>query len=260
MSKSDIDRSTLSPEVSIITPAYNCERTIEKTIRSVLSQSFIDWEMIITDDCSTDDSANIISSHADRDERIIVINNLTNVGASASRNKSIARARGRYICFLDSDDYWAAEKLDRQLAFMKSNNIAFSYHDYEIIDEYDNCKKHVFCPDVTTYEAYLKDNKIGVLTIMLDVEVVGKPYMYNQPVAATVGTWLKILESGIIAVKVPDVLAYYRITAGSLSRNKLKSRYWYWRALRDIMKIHPILALYYTFISSYNAFKKNYIK
>jgi teichuronic acid biosynthesis glycosyltransferase TuaG len=250
----------LNPEVSIITPACNCERTIAKTIESVLSQSFIDWEMIITEDCSTDNTAYIVSSYAGRDERIVVINNLSNVGASASRNKAISRARGRYICFLDSDDYWAVEKLDRQVTFMKENNIAFSYHDYEIIDEKGNQKKHVFCPELTTYKDYLKNNKIGVLTIMLDVEVVGKPYMYNQPVAATVGTWLKILESGIIAVKVPSVLAYYRITAGSLSRNKLKSRYWYWRALRDIMKINPIIAFYYTIISSCNAFKKNYLK
>lgn len=260
MSESNVGRNLSNPEVSIITPAYNCEKTIKTTINSVLSQSFINWEMIITNDCSTDDTEKIIRSYASKDERLIVISNMSNVGASASRNESIQRARGRFMCFLDSDDYWNEDKLDSQLSFMKASDVAFCYHDYIIVDENGNCKRKVTCPEVTTYKAYLKDNKIGVLTIMLNINKIGKPYMYNQPVAATVGTWLKILKSGVVGVKAPDILGYYRITTGSLSRNKLRSRYWYWRALRDVMKINSFVALYYTFLSSFNAFKKNHLR
>lgn len=259
MSRSDGMKNTPAPNISIVTPAYNCDATVQETIDSVLAQTLSDWEMIVVNDNSKDGTADILEEYAERDSRIKVIHNLENLGASGSRNRALELIQGRYICFLDADDYWAPDKLKKQMDFMKSENVSFCFHDYMIVDENGNQVKKVNCPGSFSYKSYLKNNKIGVLTIMLDVEKVGVPYMYNQPVAATVGTWLKILRSGVVAHKVPGAMAYYRITSGSLSRNKLRSRYWYWRALTDIMEMNPFHAFYYTLISSFNAVLKNHI-
>jgi len=246
------------PIVSIITPAYNCETTISQTIDSVLSQSLEDWEMIIVDDFSSDNTKKILFDYARKDSRLIILENSSNSGVSASRNRAIASSRGRFIAFLDSDDYWDRYKLEKQLTFMLARNIAFSYHDYFIVNGAGLIVKKVLCPPEFSYRKYLLNNGIGVLTIMIDVLQVGKPHMYNQPVAATVATWLTILKNGNKAYRAPTSLGYYRITKGSLSRNKLRSRYWYWRALVDILRINPIMATFYVFVSSVLAVKKNF--
>jgi teichuronic acid biosynthesis glycosyltransferase TuaG len=245
------------PLVSVITPAYNSASTISIAIDSVLSQSFKQWEMIIVDDCSTDATRSLLKEYEERDNRIRVFSNPCNGGASVSRNLAIELSNGRFIAFLDSDDYWDEDKLGKQVEFMLSRRIGFSYHDYCIVDQGGKVLKKVNCYDSMTFARYLRDNRIGVLTIMLDTSIVGKPFMYDQPVAATVATWLMILKAGYCAYRAPCCLGYYRITKGSLSRNKLRSRYWYWRALRDIVHINPIAAFYYTLASSLAALKKN---
>jgi teichuronic acid biosynthesis glycosyltransferase TuaG len=246
------------PIVSIIIPAYNSEATITQTIDSVLSQTLEDWEMIVVDDFSSDNTRNILYGYARKDSRLTILENSSNCGVSASRNRAIATSRGRFIAFLDSDDYWDQFKLENQLHFMLARNIAFSYHDYFIVNNAGLVVKRVFCPSEFSYRQYLSNNQIGVLTIMIDTHQVGKPHMFNQPVAATVATWLTILRDGNKAYCAPNSLGYYRITKRSLSRNKLRSRYWYWRALVDILRINPIVAIYYVLVSSVFAAKKNF--
>lgn len=247
------------PAVSIVTPAYNSARTVSETIASVMAQTFENWELLIVDDCSTDETVLRIEEAVDGDPRVRLLRNDSRLGASGSRNKAIGLAVGRYIAFLDADDYWHERKLEDQVGFMAANRVGFSYHDYAIVDESGMVLKKVACPPKLNYQQYLRDNRIGVLTIMLDTDVVGKPHMYNQPVAATVGTWLRILKAGHEAHNVIGAQAFYRITPGSLSRNKLRSRFWYWKALTTIVGMNPVSAAYFTVVSSVNAFKKNFV-
>ena len=123
------------PQVSIITPTYNCAKFIVQTIESVQAQTFTDWEMIISDDCSTDDTLKVIEPYLNSDARIKYICNDKNSGAAITRNNALRVAQGRWIAFLDSDDLWMPAKLEQQIAFMESNGYAFSYTDYVEIDE-----------------------------------------------------------------------------------------------------------------------------
>ena len=121
--------------ISIITPNYNCGDYISETIESVLLQTYSNWELIIVDDCSSDDSYKIALDYAKKDSRIKVIRNETNLGTAISRNKALDIAKGDYIAFLDSDDLWEKDKLELQLNFMQENNCDFSFSQYDLIDE-----------------------------------------------------------------------------------------------------------------------------
>ena len=117
--------------VSIITPAYKCRNTIEETYKSVLAQTFSDWEMIIIDDCSKDDTFNIASNYSRKDSRIRIIRNEVNSGVAATRNRGLDVALGSFIAFLDSDDIWYPEKLEKQIRFMEDNEYALTYTSYQ---------------------------------------------------------------------------------------------------------------------------------
>ena len=119
--------------VSIITPVYNCDKFIAETINSVIAQTYINWELIIVDDCSTDDTEKVVRSF--QDQRIHQYQNVVNSGAAVSRNRALREAKGRWIAFLDSDDLWLPNKLDRQIKFMVDNSVSFSYTNLGVIDE-----------------------------------------------------------------------------------------------------------------------------
>ena len=121
--------------VSIITPTWNCARFIGETIQSVLAQTYQNWEMIIVDDCSTDDTYDVVKSYIDKDNRIQYRCNEKNSGAAITRNNALKTARGKWIAFLDSDDLWKPEKLEKQLTFMHNHSLCFSYTNYVEIDE-----------------------------------------------------------------------------------------------------------------------------
>ncbi len=123
------------PLVSIITPLYNCEKYIEETILSVINQTYKNWEMIIVDDCSKDNGTEIVEKYQRKDNRIKLFKNEINLGGAGTRNKCIEKAKGKYIAFLDSDDLWKKEKLEKQISFMEKNNYLFSYTKYERINE-----------------------------------------------------------------------------------------------------------------------------
>ena len=127
--------------VSIITPVYNCAKFIAETINSVIAQTYINWELIIVDDCSTDDTENVVRSF--QDQRIHYYKNVENSGAAISRNRALREAKGRWIAFLDSDDLWLPNKLDRQIKFMMDNHISFSYTNLGVIDEASNSLNRV---------------------------------------------------------------------------------------------------------------------
>ena len=153
--------------VTIIMPCYNSENYIEDTIKSVLAQKYKEWELIIVDDFSTDNSVKIIENLINNDKRIKLIKSKNNRGAGHSRNKAIKIAEGEYYAFLDSDDLWYPNKLDNQITFMKNNKIAFSYTGYNFISESGEFKNHFLqAKNKIKYSDLLKTNHIGCLTVI----------------------------------------------------------------------------------------------
>ena len=246
--------------VSIITPVYNAELFLEDTVKSVLEQTYQDWEMILIDDCSSDRSRDIISKLALIDDRIVPIYSEINEGVAKSRNKGIEKAKGRYIAFLDSDDLWKPNKLEEQVKFMKSKDIEFSFTRYEFIDEDGNSfGKVISVPNKVTYNELLKYNCIGCLTVMLDIDKIGKIEMPTLKHEDFI-TWLSILKNDIDAYGINESLAFYRKRTGSISENKIKSATWTWNILRNVEHLNIIKALWcfmnYAFITT----KKHYFK
>jgi len=209
--------------VSIITPSYNCEAFISDTIASVISQNYKNWEMLIVDDCSTDNSTNIINNFIKDDERIKLILNDRNEGAAVSRNKAIKAAKGKYVAFLDSDDLWGKDKLEKQIDFMEKNNIALSYTSCELVDESGVKLNKVITPvEKLDYKEMLKENQIACLTAIYNAELIGKFYMPLIRKRQDYGLWLSILKKIPYAYKAPGILALYRVRSGSVSSNKVE--------------------------------------
>ena len=222
----------MSALVSIITPSYNSARFINECISSVLEQTYTNWELIIVDDASDDNSRELISDIAKRDSRIKFVFLTKNIGAAGARNIALEKSEGRYIAFLDSDDIWKKEKLAKQIDFMQSNNIAFSFSSYEPMSE--NGKeifKEIKAPLKMSYNSYLKNTIIGCLTVVLDKEKVGDVKMPNLRTSQDMALWLSIMKGGIDAYGLDENLARYRIVSASNTSSK-------WRAAKDVWKIY----------------------
>ena len=229
--------------ISIITPMYNSAKHVEKTIQSVISQTYANWEMIIINDCSTDDSLQIAEQYAAIDSRIKIISHDCNMGISAARNTGIGHACGRYIAFLDSDDIWKSNKLAKQIAFMQSNNYLFTYTACELIDESGDSMRKVITPrSFVDYKSLLKSNCIVCSSVMIDANTINihVPFVKHEDYA----TWLDILKNGHIAYAVDDVLVEYRIRKSSVSANKFKSLSWVLNIYRNHLKMSWIEAIY----------------
>ncbi|WP_412494848.1 glycosyltransferase family 2 protein [Vibrio cyclitrophicus] len=190
--------------VSIITPMFNDEKFIRATYASIVNQTYKNWEWIITDDCSTDSSYSIVRDLAKADSRIILLNNESNSGAAIARNSSINKAMGKYIAFLDADDIWESNKLEKQIDFMICNNVYLCYSDYRHIDELGSCLNYIRrTPNQVSYASLLKENVLGCLTVVYDAEEIGKFYMPIIRKRQDFGLWLTILKTVGCAKKVP---------------------------------------------------------
>ncbi|MED1467215.1 teichuronic acid biosynthesis protein TuaG [Bacillus salipaludis] len=233
------------PTISIITPSYNASKFIEKTINSVLMQTYQNWEMIIVDDCSTDDTPDILNRYAEEDERIRVIFSKENGGAAIARNLALQHAQARYVAFLDSDDCWKPDKLERQLTFMQKNDYAFTFTGYEFISN-DGVllNKYVSAPEKITYEDMLKNTIIGCLTVMIDRRKVGRIQMPNIRTRQDLAMWLAILKKGFNAYGLNENLADYRIGNPSISKNKWKAAKMNWFVYRKIEKLNFLKAFW----------------
>ena len=222
--------------VSVITPMYNAEKTIRDTIRSVQAQTWQDWEMIIVDDCSTDRSAVIVQEILQTDGRIRYFRNETNLGAAGSRNRALQEAKGRYAAFLDSDDLWRPEKLEKQIALLQQKKGVFAYTDCAVMDEAGNVvRERRNVPAEADYRKLLKGNAIPCLTVLLDLSVLGPVSMKRIP-HEDYELWLRILQQGYTAYGLQESLAVYRETGRSLSGNKKQAAGWHW----NILKMQPI--------------------
>lgn len=235
------------PEVSIITANYNCERFIEATIQSVLSQTFTNWEMIIVDDRSTDNGPDIIRRYCEQDSRIQLITLEKNSGPAVARNTAIERSQGRFIAFLDSDDQWTPGKLETQIAFMKKNNFALTYTEYVKVDETGEVISDVIKrPGKVNYQKMLNSNYIPCLTAVYDSAAVGKVYMPLILKRQDYGLWFRILKEIDYAHAIHEPLAYYRVRkTDSVSSNKFKSAVYHWKILREVEHVPFFKAMYH---------------
>jgi len=234
--------------VSIVTPCYNASSYIAQTIQSVLSQTYSNWEMLIVDDCSTDDSNRIINKYVKQDNRIKYYKTSIPSGSPVlPRNIAIENAKGKYIAFLDSDDVWLPTKLEEQLKMFDDEKVAIVYSNYEKINESGERNNRIIkAPAGINYHNLLKSNVIGNLTGIYDTDKVGKIYCKNIRHEDYV-LWLSILRKGFIAKNTNTVTALYRVRENSVSSNKLKVLFWQWNILRNVEKL-PFCKSVYCFI------------
>lgn len=229
----------MKEKVSIIMPTYNSAKFIAESIASVIAQTYTNWELLITDDCSTDKSYNIINEYATKDTRIHIYKTPQNSGAAIARNVALSYATGRYIAFLDSDDLWVPDKLEKQIAFMKDHNIAFSFSNYDIIKE-DGTKtgKVIHSPKTIGYNAYLRNTIIGCLTVVIDRSKTGDFTMPNIKSSHDMALWLLIMKRGFYAYAIQETLAHYRLVSTSNTAKKWKAAKDVWRVYREIEHIN----------------------
>lgn len=231
--------------VSIITPSYNSESFIEEMIQAVLKQTYSNWELLITDDCSTDNTWNIIQKYAERDKRIKVNQLVNNSGPGIARNNSIKHASGRFIAFCDSDDLWEPRKLEVQIQFMLKNNSAFTYGPYKVVDEIGNYKGTHYPPKRVDYFDMLKTCSVGCLTAAYDTEILGKIYMPSIRKRQDYALWLNILKKIEYAYSYNDTLAVYSARRSSISSNKIAAARYQWKIYRNVENINIIKSMYY---------------
>ena len=245
--------------VSIITASFNSEKYISKTIESIINQSYTNWELLITDDYSTDNTIEIIESYKKKDSRIQIFNLEKNSGAAVARNNSINNSKGKYVAFLDSDDLWERNKLHEQVSFMKDNNIHFSFTAYMIIDDngnstgktVDSSQKGSF-----SYKDMLaKKATLGCSTVML----VKKTFegLLSLPLLRTgqdYAFWLKLLKNTNQEAHIlPIALTLYRINPNSISRNKFKKAKRQWAIYRNNENLNLVKSSYYFCFYSFRA-------
>lgn len=244
-----------NPLISIITPCYNAGLFIEETILSVLAQTYQNFEMIIIDDCSTDNSVAIIEKYILQEARIKLLSNEHNIGVAKSRNKGINTSSGNYIALLDSDDIWFPMKLEKQIQFMLDKNILMSYSAYNTIDTDNNVIGYFPVREKTTYSDLLRTSNIGTLTMIYDVKQLGKLY-FEDIGHEDYLLKLHILKKIPYAEGLSEVLASYRIADNSVSSNKFKAALWQWKIYRDIEKISLFKSVYYFLHYAYHGIFK----
>ena len=244
--------------VSVIMPAYNAAIYFKKSIESVLSQTYPDWELLVIDDCSTDNSAAIIKEYAAKDTRIKYLKTDASSGSpTLPRNIGIEHAQGRFIAFLDSDDAWLPDKLEKQVRLFENDRTAIVFSDYEKMSENGERNGRVIkAPRKVTYRQLLKGNVIGNLTGMYDTEKVGKvycPHIHHEDYVL----WLSILKQGYIARNTGTVEALYRVRKQSVSADKRAVISWQWHIYREIEKLDVLQSAYYFLHYAYKAFRKS---
>ena len=234
--------------VSVITPTYNCGRFIAETIEAVQAQTYTHWEMIIVDDCSTDDTKAVVDGYMAKDSRIKYHCLETNSGAAVARTTAMELAQGEYMAFCDSDDLWLPEKLQKQLDFMQEKGYAFTCTAYEQIDEAGKSLDRVIkTVEKTDYNRLLLDCPVGNSTVMYNVGVMGKFQVPNIRKRNDDALWLQMLKKEKYIWGMPDVLMRYRIRSNSISSNKLKVIKYHWILYRDIEHLSVVRSAFHIF-------------
>lgn len=249
--------------VSIIMPTYKCGRFIASSIESVLSQTYQNWELIIVDDCSGDGTIDTALGLKKKDNRINVYQNSSNSGAAVTRNKALREAKGRWIAFLDSDDLWAPDKLEKQIKFMEENNYAFSYHEYKEIDEenkelgvYVSGKEHVGKWDM--YSCCWP----GCLSVMYDASKIGLIQINDIKKNNDSAMWLKVIKKSDCYL-LKECLGKYRRRSNSITPKPIWQRIWaHYPLFRVAEEMNPVVSTFWVVMNVFgNAYKKlRYVK
>ena len=240
--------------VSIIMPTFNSERFVEESINSIINQTYTNWELIITDDNSSDNTRAILQKYSSEYKRIKMFLLYQNCGAGYCRNNSIKHACGRYIAFCDSDDRWTPDKLERQVTFMQEKKCCLCYSSYYTCDENSELTGVVIVPPKLTLKDLKHDNKIGCLTGIYDTTFFGKFYMPPIRKRQDWAMFLNIMKKCKVAYGITDKLAYYRIRTCSISRNKhelIKYKAEVYSNIFGYTKFKAYSYLYFLFIPSY---------
>lgn len=235
--------------VSIIMPTYNCGRFIEESIKSVINQFYKNWELIIVDDCSTDNTRQTLTPYLEKYPNIHYTCLEKNSGAAVARSEALKQAKGDYVAFLDSDDLWTPNKLSLQIDFMKQKKVPFSATGYELISD-DGSSKDVALipPQKTNYNKMLRLScPIGNLTVMYDRRVIGDQQVPHIKKRNDFALWLQVLHKTDACYGMPDILGKYRVRSQSISRNKLKLLPYHWHLYHYIEKLGLIKSLWYIF-------------
>lgn len=239
------------PLVSIITPAYKCKDTFADTFNSIISQTFSNWEWLIVEDNSNDGTFDFIKNLIKNDKRIKLYQTQKNSGAATARNVAIQNAIGKYIAFIDADDLWLPNKLEKQLAFMQENSCLFSCTDYDLLYENGKRSSYKLKKNRFTYRNLLTANAIGCLTVMYDSEKIGKVFMpLDCEKREDHGAWLDITKKNIVAYKLPECLSIYRVSNSSVSASKIKMFKYQFQLYRKHEKFGILKSFWYTCLLS----------
>lgn len=231
--------------VSVITPVYNAEDLIRDCVSSVTAQTYTDFEHLLVDDCSSDNSREILLYLQNIDARIRLIFSEKNLGPAGARNAAIAEAKGQYLAFLDSDDLWFPKKLEYQLKVIQKESASIVFSSYfKFSESSPEVLRQVDVPREVTYSMLIKSNYIGCSTAIYDTEKVGKIYMPDIRFRQDYGLWLKILKKGHVAIGIPRPLVKYRVRKTSVSSNKLRAAVYHWKVLREVTGISIFRAAY----------------
>ncbi len=250
-----------NPLVSIVTPVYNSAPFLVETIKSVVSQTYINWEHLLVDDGSTDNSVEIIRELTANEPRIKLLHLPCNQGSGPARNLAIKEAQGKFIAFLDSDDIWHPEKLEKHVSFMLIHDAAFSHTSYGFMDEDGKIIRQTFhvSTEPVTFRMALQRTEISCLTAMYDAEKVGKMYMPDIRRKQDYALWLNILRKGFKSMPLDVELAWYRQRKGSATSNKFKLIHKHYIFLRGVMGLKRVYAFKYTALWIVNGLRKYYL-
>lgn len=249
--------------VSIIMPSYKCGRFIKESIKSIQNQTYQNWELIVVDDCSGDDTVSIVQDLMKKDSRILLYSNTSNSGAAVSRNVALRNAKGRWIAFLDSDDLWEPIKLEKQIKFMVENRYAFTYHEYIEIDEQDKeLGVHVSGKEHVSKFDMFACCWPGCLSVMYDASKIGLIQINDIKKNNDTAMWLKVIRKADCYI-LPETLGKYRRRANSITPKPLWQRIWaHYPLFRVAEDMNPISASFWVVMNVFgNAYKKwKYVK
>lgn len=242
--------------ISIVMPAYNSAKYIEQAILSVLNQTHKNFELLICDDSSSDNTLEIINKYIAIDKRIISVTNNFRKGAAGARNSCLALSRGEFICFLDSDDYWSDDKLELQYLFMTERKIDFSYSNYFMFS--DDFLKEIKCRDEVDFKSMTYSCDIGCLTVMLSRTLIENnffPYSHKEDYAF----WLLLLKGGAKAYNLNKTVAFYRRQSNSISGNKIKEVFKQYHVLKTTSGLSKPIIMIRLISYAYRGVLKHYI-
>lgn len=246
--------------VSIVVPVYNCSKFILDTINSITNQSYTNWELLLVDDMSTDNSCDIINNYIkiSNDNRIRLIKLRKKGMAAGARNKGVKEAKGKYLCYLDADDFWDNDKLLKQVKFMKDNNYAFTFTGYEFSKEDMTLTgKKVYVPKSLNYKQALKNTIIWTSTVMFNLDIIKKKDIMMPTIPSEdTACWWSVLRLGYTAYGLNEVLSFYRRSSNTLSSNKFEAIKRIWNLYRSFEGLGLFYSIYNFIFYAINTVKK----